>query len=141
MILAVQDVLDMRDDSVFKAASGLIGGIGLMDDTCGVLLGASLILGLKYGRGREEIDNLENLESSTEPVGRLYKWFEREFGSVTCREVRTKLDGGVFYDLKVPWQFELSMEAGHREKCSEITGKTAARMVEMLWDILEAEGK
>jgi C_GCAxxG_C_C family probable redox protein len=134
VILAVQDVLDMRDDCVFKVASGLIGGIGLMDDTCGALLGASLMLGLKYGRGREEIDNLKKLANSTEPVGKLYKWFEKEFGSATCREVRTKLHGGVFYDLKVPWQYDLAMEDGHLEKCSDITGKTAAKTVEMLWE-------
>jgi len=139
VILAVQDVLDMRDDSVFKVASGLMGGIGLNDDTCGVLLGACLMLGLKYGRGREEIDNLEKLASSSEPVGKLYKWFEKEFGSVTCREIRTRLDG-VFYDLKVPWQFDLAMKDGHLEKCSDITGKTAAKTTEMLWED-EAEEK
>lgn len=132
MILAVQDVLDMRDDSVFKVASGLIGGIGLMDNTCGALLGGCLMLGIKYGRGREEIDNLKKLSSSVEPVGKLYKWFEREFGSVTCREVRTK-QHGVFYDLKAPWQFDLAMEDGHQEKCSDLTGKTAAKTTEMLW--------
>jgi hypothetical protein len=130
----VQDVLGMRDDSVFKAASGLVGGIGLMDDVCCVLLGACLMLGLKYGRGREEIGNLKKLASSSEPVGKLYKWFEKEFGSVKCHDVRTKLDGGVFYDLKSPWQFDLAIKAGHREKCSDITGKTAAKTVEMMLD-------
>lgn len=134
MILAVQDVLDMRDDSVFKAASGLVGGIGLMDDTCGALLGACLMLGLKYGRGRDEIDNLEKLASSSEPVGKLYKWFEKEFDSATCREIRTRLHGGVFYDLKVPRQYDLAMADGHLEKCSDLTGKTAARTTEMLWE-------
>jgi len=134
VILAVQDVLDMRDDSVFKAASGLVGGIGLMDDTCGALLGACLMLGLKHGRGREEIDNMEKLASSSEPVGKLYKWFEKEFGSVTCCEVRTRLHGGVFYDLKVPQQYDLAMADGHLEKCADLTGKTAAKTTEMSWE-------
>jgi C_GCAxxG_C_C family probable redox protein len=135
VILAVQDVLDIRDDSIFKAASGLIGGIGLMDNVCGVLLGAILVLGLKTGRGREEINDMDKLARSAEPVRKLYEWFEKEFESVICREIRTRLEGGVFYDLQDPRQYELAMESGHLENCSDITGKTAAKTVEMLLDI------
>jgi C_GCAxxG_C_C family probable redox protein len=140
LILALQDVFDMSDDNVFKAASGLGGGVGLMHDTCGALLGASMMLSLKYGRERQEIDNFEKLNNSALPVGKLYKWFEKEFGSATCREIRTKFFD-VYYDLKVPWQFELAEEAGQFEKCAELVGKTAAKTAEMLWDAIEAEKK
>ncbi len=130
----------MSDDNVFKAASGLAAGIGRMEDTCGALLGASMMLGLKYGRGREEINDIEKLIASFLPVGKLYKWFEKEFGSVKCREIRTKF-AGVYYDTKIAWQAELAKEAGLPEKCAELTGKTAARTAEMLWDAIEAEKK
>ena len=130
----------MRDDNVFQAASGLSGGIGLMHDTCGALLGASLMLGLKYGRSRQEIDDLEKLGNSYLTVAKLYKWFEKEFGSATCRDIRTKF-AGVYYDSKIPWQAELAKEAGLPEKCAELTGKTAARAAEMLWDAIEEEKK
>ncbi len=112
-----------------------------MHDTCGALLGSSLMLGLKYGRGREEMDNLDKLISSLTPVGKLYKWFEKEFGSATCHDIRTKFGGGVYYDTDVPWQAELAMEAGVGEKCGELTAKTAARAAEMLWDAIEEEKK
>jgi len=79
-ILALQNVFDMRDDNLFKAASGLCGGVGRMADVCGSLLGAALMLGTKYGRGREEIENLDKLMESLTPVGKLYKWFEKEYG-------------------------------------------------------------
>jgi len=130
----------MRDDNVFKAASGLAGGIGRMSNACGALLGASMMLGLKYGREREEIDNFEKLESSLLPVSKLYEWFEKEFGSAVCREIRIELFG-VDYDLKIPRQRELAYEAGLAEKCGELVGKTAARTAEMLWDAIEAEKK
>jgi hypothetical protein len=104
-----------------------------MHDVCGSLLGASLMLSLKYGRGRGEIDNLERLISSGEAVGKLYKWFEKEFGSATCREIRTRFAGGVYYDRNVPWQAELDNESGSFEKCVELTGKVAAKAAEMLW--------
>lgn len=122
----------MRDDNVFKAASGFGGGLGQMNDVCGSLLGASLMLSMKYGRGREEIEDQEKVRSSYLPVARLYKWFEKEFGSATCRAIRTKM-AGVFYDTKIPWQAEMAKEAGLPEKCAELVAKTCARTAELLW--------
>jgi C_GCAxxG_C_C family probable redox protein len=127
----------MRDDGVFKAASGWGGGIGQMNDVCGSLLGASMALSMKYGRGREEIEDFEKVKSSYLPVAKLYKWFEKEFGSATCRGIRTRMAGGVFYDTKVPWQAELAKEAGLAEMCAELVAKTCARTAEMLWDDAE----
>ena len=123
----------MRDDNLFKAASGLGGGIGQMNDVCGALLGASLMLGVKFGRSREEIEDYEIAKSSYLPVARLYKWFEKEFGSATCRGVRTKM-AGVFYDTKIPWQKDMADEAGLPAMCAELAAKTAAHTAEMIWD-------
>ena len=122
----------MKDNNLFKAASGLSGGIGWMHDTCGSLLGASLILGLKYGRGCEEIDNVEKLISSGEKVGKIYKWFEKEFGTTKCREIRTIFSGGVYYNLIIPMQAELAKEAGVLDPCPQLIAKTAAKAAEML---------
>jgi C_GCAxxG_C_C family probable redox protein len=145
-VLAVQDVLDMRDDSILKASVGLSGGMGRMGDTCGSLLGAFMMLGLKFGPGREGI--AEKLAKATEgseeseraylEVGKFYKWFEKEFGSVKCRELRT-IYAGVYYDLNIPWQRELSEESGALEKCNEMVKKSAAKVAEILWDALEEE--
>jgi C_GCAxxG_C_C family probable redox protein len=124
----------MKDDSVFKAASGFGGGIGQMNDVCGSLLGASMVLSMKFGRGLEEIEDQEKVKSSYLPVARLYKWFEKEFGSPTCRGIRTRMAGGVFYDTKIPWQKEMADEAGLPVMCAELVAKTAAHTAEMLWD-------
>ncbi len=131
----------MVDDSVVKAASGLAGGIGRMDDVCGGLLGASLMLGAYAGRGREELENKEKLDNACVLVGKLYKWFEKEFGSVNCREIRTRFAGGVYYDSKVKWQAELAKEAGIPDKCVDLTAKAAAKTTEMLWDAIEEAKK
>ncbi len=109
-----------------------------MNDVCGALLGASLMLSMKYGRSREQIEDYEIAKSSYLPVARLYKWFEKEFGAATCRGVRTRMAGGVFYDTKIPWQKDMADEAGLPAMCAELTAKTAAHTAEMLWD---GEGK
>ena len=122
----------IKEDNLFKAASGLAGGIGWMHDTCGALLGASLMLGLKYGRGREEIDNVEKLMSSGDKVGKIYQWFEKEFGTTKCREIRTLFSGGIYYNLIIPGQAELAKEAGVLDPCPQLIAKTAAKTAEML---------
>lgn len=132
VILAIQDVLGLRDDHLFKAASGLSGGIGQMHDVCGAMLGGALMLGTQYGRSRDEINDTDRILQSMTPVGKLYKWFEKEYGGVRCRDVRIRTLG-VYYDTKVPWQGELAREAGMYKHCSDLAGKVAARVVEMLW--------
>ena len=138
-MLAVQDALDMRDDKVFKSASGLSGGVGLMGNVCGAILGAGMMLGTYYGRERDELDNFEKLTNSNQMVGKLYKWFEKEFGSTTCRELRIGFSGGIHYELEIPWQFELAEKDGQFEKCADLIGRTAARTSEIMWDAIEAE--
>ena len=99
-----------------------------------------MMLGLKHGRGLEEIEDKEKGKRSCLLIAKFYKWFEKEFGSVICREVRAKIFG-VHYDLKVPWQAELAEEAGMIDECSKVVGRTAAKAAEMLWDAIEAEKK
>jgi len=104
-------------------------------------VGAGMMLSLKYGRGREEIENIEALRESGVPVAKLYKWFQTEFGSATCRDIRTRFGGGAFYDFSVPWQRELAEKAKIFEQCSVLVGKAAAKAAEMLWDANETEKK
>lgn len=113
----------------------------MQSDTCGALVGASMMLSLKYGRDREDIENMEALRESGVPVAKLYKWFQTEFGSATCRDIRTRFGGGAFYDFSVPWQRELAEKARIFEQCSKLVGKAAAKTVEMLWGTDEAENK
>ena len=129
----------MKNDDIFRSASGFGGGMGMMADTCGALVGASMMLGLKFGRKRDELENIEALDKSGVPVARLYKWFQNELGSVKCRDIRTRFGGGTFHDLTIPGQFELAEKAGIFKSCSELVGKAAARTAEMLWDVIEEE--
>jgi hypothetical protein len=106
-----------------------------MHDICGALLGATLVLGQIYGRRQSEIESYDKMIDSLLPVGKLYKWFEKEYGGVRCRDVRTKTMG-VCWDTKIPWQKEEALKAGMYEACSEVAGKVARRVVEMIWETL-----
>jgi len=51
VLLAVQETLDLKNDLVFKAATGFAGGMGLLGvSACGALSGGIIAIGQKYGR-------------------------------------------------------------------------------------------
>jgi C_GCAxxG_C_C family probable redox protein len=137
----LQETFGVKNDGIFKAASGFGGGFGMQSDTCGAIVGASMMLSLYCGRERTDIENLDKLRESGVPVAKLYKWFQTEFGSAKCHDIRTKFGGGAFYDFFIPWEKELSEKAKVLEQCSDLVGKAAAKAAEMLWDIIEAEKK
>ena len=99
-VLALMDAFDIKDQSVFKAATGLHGGIGGVGDVCGSLLGASLVLGLVCGSPLEEILNagpqmagmLMEEDVPTQLVSQLYRWLRKEFRSVRCRIIRARFE-------------------------------------------------
>lgn len=133
VLLAIQEAFDMKNDMVFKAASGLAGGIGRMHSVCGALLGGALALGMKYGREVSELENTDKLFKSMEHVGKLYRRFENEFGSVICREIREKLLGE-YLDTKIPEQYERAIKLGLYEKCSTLAGRTARMVAELMFE-------
>ena len=142
--LALQEALGIKDESAFRAASGLHGGMG-RGDVCGSLLGSALLIGLVCGKDIAESGKHKEPagppeggppppETATRMVGEIYDWFGKEFGSVKCEVVRGRHEQEVNAD---PGTSKLSdakwMERVHA-KCDELCGKTAARAVELLWD-------
>jgi C_GCAxxG_C_C family probable redox protein len=127
----LQEAFNLPNDDLLRAASGFAGGIARMEETCGALVGAMMFLGLKYGRSQSELASVEKLNASNVTAGRLYKWFEKEYGSVMCRDIRTRF-AGVYYNPNVDWQVKLAETAGVPQKCAELNGKTAA-MAASIW--------
>jgi len=142
----LQEAFDINNESAFKAASGLHGGIGGRGDVCGSILGASLFIGLMCGDNVAESGKpKENFNPAAGPppeniptglVGRLYDWFGEEFGSVKCNDIRGKHEKEV--DAAPDAKRLTDMERMQRiySKCDELCGKTATRTVELIWDYL-----
>lgn len=68
-----------------------------------------------------------------EQAARLAKWFEHEFGSIICSELR-KSHMGTELSMGVPWQNEWAEQLGMRKRCAEYSAKTARRALAMLDD-------
>ncbi len=142
----MQDAFGVKEESVFKAASGLHGGFGAKGDICGALSGSSMMIGLMLGPSiKESAEPKEppkpgDLDLPTRLVGELYTWFKKEFGSAKCRIIRRKNDQSVD---SAPDAGNLTEEELMERRLSfayELIGKTAAKAAGMIWDTLN-EGK
>lgn len=119
VLLALQEGLRIGNQSSFKAATVLSGGVARRGETCGALLGALMALGLVVGR-----EKIENTEQYYQAVGigngvcdefqrRLQEWFKfkEPLESTLCREIQRKIYGRSF-NLSDPLEREAFRAAG-----------------------------
>jgi mannitol-1-phosphate 5-dehydrogenase len=136
---AVAEVLGVFDPAVFNAATGLCGGIGLMNDsTCSAFTGGVLAIGLFFPRRREHFGgDKESKYTNFELVQRLREKFVQAFGSLTCRCVHEEKYGRA-YDLSRKEERDAFEAAGgHGETgCTQTVGKAAQLTVEVLAPLL-----
>lgn len=134
VIAALQDTLGVRNDDIFKAATGLAGGTGLAaDNGCGAYIGSILILGSMLGRERENFSDPDGIRLKTHALSRQFRQkFIQEYGSVICRNIQNKILGRYYY-LADPQEYEKFHHAGaHDVHCPEVVGKAAKWMIEIL---------
>jgi hypothetical protein len=99
VVAALQDTLEIKNDDIFKSATGLAGGAGLAGDSgSGAYIGAILVLSSLVGRDRNNFSNpggvrLKNLQI----VRKFREKFIQEYGSVVCRNIQNKILGRYYY--------------------------------------------
>ena len=134
VLAAVQDVLEVGTDDVFKASHTLSAGGALTGrGTCGALAGAMLAVGASHGRRRADFANGPGMESFA-VAKRVYDGFVDEFGSAVCEDVQTKVMGRSF-DMWNGAEFEAFLAAGgHDDKCTHVVGTAAKIAAAVLLD-------
>lgn len=116
-------------EDVFKAATGLAGGIGLSGNSCGAFTGGVLILSSYLGR---DINNFADPQKTRFETFRIVrKFIDRytdEYGSVNCYDIQEKIMGRRF-NLWDKNEFKEFLAAGgHDDKCPSVC-KNAVRWV------------
>jgi C_GCAxxG_C_C family probable redox protein len=140
-LAALQDVFDIRDDSTFRSASGLSGGIGLTTwGTCGALTGCSMAIGMLFGRERKDFKDEERKRIVAYRLCKqLAERFVEEYGSVVCWEIQ-RAHLGRNYDL---WDREVYRDfddvAYQKEKCPVLVGRAAVWTAEIIVDNLDLD--
>ena len=134
VVAALQDAFDIRNDDVFKAATGLAAGGGAcIDGNCGAYSGAIMMLSLLQGREKADFaDSTGAMFKNFTLVSKLHDRFIQEYGSVICRDVQTKKFGRPYY-LADPGEFQKFEKAGaHEVHCPEVVGEAARWAAELI---------
>jgi C_GCAxxG_C_C family probable redox protein len=98
-----------ENELIPKIATAFGGGIGRCGSVCGALTGGVMALGIKYGTNEP---SLEKLLEAYKKAQEFYKQFERQHGSVLCREI-------IGYNLSDPKELDEALKARiFEEKCA-----------------------
>ena len=128
---AFKKVLGDISDDVFKASTGLGGGVGLTGNTCGALLGGVMVLSTFLGR---EYDNYADPDGirfeSFKLAKKLVDHYKAEYGSPKCEDVMTKVMGR-YYDIWTERDAFLAA-GGHADKCPAVCANAAKWTTEIL---------
>jgi C_GCAxxG_C_C family probable redox protein len=135
VVAAIKDTVGGISDDVFKAATGLAGGVGLTGNTCGALTGGVMALSCFLGREYSAFDDPKRVRFKTfDLAADLQKRLESEFGSSLCRDIQTRIMGR-YYDLRNEEEHALFLKAGgHDDKCPSVCGKAAAHVIDILYE-------
>jgi C_GCAxxG_C_C family probable redox protein len=133
-VAAVQDILGIREDSVFKAATGLAAGGGLTGiGPCGGYVGSVMVISQLCGRERSDFADPEKIRFKSFGLTRKFtEEFIREFGTIICRDIQTSKFGRPYY-IADPDEFAKFEEAGgHDDKCTDVVGRASRLAVQFI---------
>ncbi len=90
----------LEEDTALKLATGFGGGMGRMQNTCGTVSGAFMVIGLRYGMGKT--GDKEARDKTYEVVREFTNRFQKIHGSINCKELLgcdiSTLEGREYYD-------------------------------------------
>jgi len=135
-VAAIQDTLGIRDDNVFKAATGLAAGGGLTGiGVCGGYVVAVMVLSQLVGRERSNFADPEKVRFKSFALARKFQEkYIREFGTIICRDIQARLFGRPYY-IADPSDFEkFEAAGGHVDKCTDVVGRASRLAVKFLLD-------
>jgi hypothetical protein len=108
-----------------------MSGIGLRGETCGAVSGA--MCAIRILTAPQGGTFLEALPDTLERTTKFCDAFEKEFGSLVCRNIHIKVFGRT-YDLLDPVQQEQFVETGGLTKCRAPVETASRIVVEIILD-------
>lgn len=85
MMVAFEDLLTVDLETALRVASPFGGGMGRLREVCGSVTGMFLVLG--YVVGYDQPEDFEGKKTLYEHVQELGHRYEKENGSIVCREL------------------------------------------------------
>jgi C_GCAxxG_C_C family probable redox protein len=114
-----------KNELIPKIATGFGGGIGRCGSVCGALTGGVMAVGIKYGTNETGVEKRAKAYAHAQT---LYKQFEKQHGTVLCRDL-------IKYDLSNP-------EEAAKARQEKVFEKVCANFIKAaIENFLELENK
>lgn len=111
-------------EMALRVAGAFGGGMGHIGETCGAVTGALMLIGLKYGKTRE--DDAEAKERTYAAVKEYTDAFKKEHGSIRCKDL-------IDYDISVKEELVAAREAGvFKTRCPLLIGDSIELVEKLL---------
>jgi C_GCAxxG_C_C family probable redox protein len=104
-----------------KIGGAFIGGIANNGEVCGAVVGALMLIGLKYGKYKE--DNNVSKEITIKITNNYIQKFKKEFGSIICRDL-------LKYDISVEKEAQKARESCIFKTLCPVLVKRSVELVE-----------
>lgn len=138
-IAGIFEALGIKNDDVFKAASGLADGLGLTGNgTCGALMGGAMAISYLFGRERKDFEDMLKPMKSYLLARKLHDQFVEKYGTCRCSELQKSLMGRTF-NLLDRKEFNEAIEFGMVNYCSKVVGTAAGMATIIILDEWEKE--
>lgn len=121
VIASFADILNVDEETAVRIASGFGGGMGRMQDTCGAITGAFMVIG--YLRGKYQDGDNESSEITNKLIQEFSSKFSEKHGSIKCKSL-------INYDLN-------SVEGLQAAKDADVFNKKCAFFVKTTVELLE----
>lgn len=116
--------LGLDREIALKITTPFGGGIAHMDEVCGAVTGALMVLGLKHGMFKDE--DLEAKEKTYELCQEFAAKFKSKHGSIKCTEL-------IGYNLSTPEGYEKAKEEDvFNEVCTKFVRDAVGILEELL---------
>jgi len=128
VVYAFEDVIDIDIQTALKMASPFGGGMGRLREVCGCVSGMFQVLG--YLCGYDDPNDFESKKKLYEQVQELAGCFEKENGSIVCRDLL-----GLSVKKEEATRQKRTEEYYKKRPCKELVG-CAAEILETYLQVL-----
>jgi hypothetical protein len=127
---SLQEAFELDDGAVSKALAPFPLVVGTKE-TCGVVTGALMAIGLAVCGSLGEADARARHLAAVPPATAFLREFERTYGSTRCADIIEALFGGGF-DLRDPQQAVEWLSCGPVDRCGSVVERGARIAAQIL---------
>lgn len=123
VVVAFTDVLNLSEETTLKLAAGFGGGMGRLQQTCGAITGAFMVIGYLKGNYQQDGESEQSRKITNRLIQDFSRIFTQKHGSINCKSL-------INFDINSEEGLKKAKEADvFNKKCTYFI-KTAVELLE-----------